>query len=72
METQLQLLREQNDLLKQQLETISVESRARLQRLTTLEEKVDKLMATVDSQGRQLSMLRMAMGADGTDSTDSV
>ena len=72
MESEMHLLREQNDLLRDQIEVFRVESHMRLQRLTALEEKVERLVATVESQGRELSLLRLVVGAGGTDSADSV
>ena len=72
MESEMHLLREQNDLLRDQIEAFRVESHMRLQRLTALEEKVERLVATVESQGRELSLLRLVVGAGGTDSADSV
>ena len=46
------------------------ESIARLQRLTSLEEKVARLVATVEIKSRQLLLMRLAVGADTDDMND--
>ena len=67
---ELELLREQNASLKAQMVTMRDESIARLQRLTSLEDKLARLVATMEIQSWQLLLLRLAVGADMDDMND--
>ena len=61
---QLSQLREQNILLRDQNALLRDQNERRCQRLTIIEEKVAKLIETVEGQSREIIMLMPAIGAE--------